>query len=203
MDISILVWILLVLGVLIILMSFVSPFVPVLKSIASHKQHFQGLGLTLDVNMMVLMLLLGIVLLLPGLYIYVEDFEGTTSQLQLEISKARSQIERLTQEQEEGKVFTLVATLQFKGMQVVRDDFLNSLDVFYSTPQEHDILISRESIRPGASPLGDCLSVTIRDFPRGEYITRIRAVGSAGTSEWTHEKLTQPLMPVFDMEKRP
>ncbi len=203
MDIAILVWILLVLGILIIFVSFVSPFVPVLKSIVNHKQHFQGFGLILDVNMMVLILLIGIFLLLPGLYVYVEEFEETTNRLKLDVARAQLQIERLTQEQEEGKVFTLVATLQFKGMQVVRDEFLNSLEVFYSTPQEHDILISKESIRPGASPLGDCVSVTIRDFPRGEYITRIRVVDSAGISEWTHEKLTQPLMPVFEMEKTP
>lgn len=203
MEISTLLTVLLVLGTLIILISLASFFVPALKLLSAGRQHFKGFGIELDVNTIALTLLLGILLTLPGFYLYIKNFESTTTKLNAQVLDAQRTIERLQQEKEEGRLFNVEATLQFKGVQAVREEFLNRLDVFYSTPEGSDVRVKKEFIKPGISANGDCINITLKDFPRGAYLTKLRAKNTANNTEWVFDRVVQPLKPIFEMERVP
>ncbi len=202
MEISTLLTVLLMLGAVIILISLASFFVPALKLLSSGRQHFKGFGIELEVNTIALTLLLGIFLTLPGFYLYIKNYESTTAKLNAQVLDAQRMIERLQQEKEEGKLFTVDATLQFKGVQAVREDFLSRIDVYYSTP-EGEVRLKKEYVKPGVSANGDCVNITLKDFPRGAYLTKLRVVNTANSAEWVFDKVVQPLKPIFEMERVP
>ncbi len=203
MEISTLILVLLVLGVVIVLISLASFFVPALKILSAGRQHFKGFGIELEVNTIALTLLLGIFLTLPGFYLYIKNYESTTAKLSAQVLDAQRTIERLQQEKEEGKLFNVEATLQFKGVQAVSEEFLSRLEVYYSTPEGSDVRIKKEYVKPGISPIGDRINITLRDFPRGAYLTKLRVVNTANNSQWVFDKMLQPLIPNFEMERVP
>jgi hypothetical protein len=203
MEISTLLTVLLVLGAVIILISLASFFVPALKLLSSGRQRFKGFGIELEVNTIALTLLLGIFLTLPGFYLYIKNYESTTAKLSAQVLDAQRTIDRLQQEKEEGRLFNVEATLQFRGVQAVREEFLNRIQIYYSTPEGTDVLIKKENIKPGISANGDCINVTLKDFPRGAYLTKLRVVNTADGSQWVFDKVVQPLKPIFEMERLP
>jgi hypothetical protein len=204
MDIKTILTTLLVLGVIITLFSLVSFFVGRLKQPLASTQKFKGFGVEFEITTVALTLLVGVLLTLPGFYLYIRDYQNQLSSVQADWKKKFDdlQIENasLRRQMDEGKRFEISAILQFRTGEVPNFSSLKNLQCSYSTWKHgDDSPVYLQDVEPG--PSEGTLRVRIQDLERDDFIREIRVVDRTDNLQWAYRKLYNPAEPAFEMEK--
>ncbi len=212
MEISTLLTVLLVLGIVIILISLASFFVPALKTLSVGRQHFKGFGIELEINTIALTLLLGILLTLPGFYLYIKDYEDQVKALNSSIdqieNESRGRIRKIEIENEGlkdivegGKRYDINAILQFKPNEAPPFGSIKNLECSYTTWKGGDpIIIKPSDVQPG--PSEGSIEVRIKGLDREDFIVALTVKNKMDNTMWSYDKPFKPAKPSIEMTKK-
>ncbi len=212
MEISTLITILLILGILIILVGLATFFVPVLKPLLEGRQHFKGFGLELEINTVALLLLFGIALTLPGFYFYIEDFqdqlEKAQTEAELTAAEWKEKMQRVEIEKEGlkeiiegGKKYDITTILQFKQNEGPPFGSIKNLECSYTTWKGGEpVIIKATDVQPG--PSEGSLEVRIKNLDRDDFIVSLSVRNKQDNTTWLYDKPYKPAKPSFDMMKK-
>lgn len=212
MNISTIIIVLLVLGVLIILISLAAFFLPKMKPLLESRQQFKGFGLELGINTVALLLLFGIALTLPGLYLYTKDYEDQVTALYASIDR----IEREWQERfrkleleneslkdivEGGKKYDLSAVLQFRPNEAPPFGLIRQLECSYVTWKSGEpVVLKAGDVQPG--PSEGSIEVRIRGLDRDDFIVSLTLRNKHNNAEWVYDKPFKPAKPSLELVRK-
>ncbi len=212
MEISTLLTVLLVLGIVIVLISLASFFVPALKTLSEGRQHFKGFGIELEINTIALTLLLGILLTLPGFYLYIKDYEDqltkADSEMQLRDAEWKERMHRIEIEKEGlkeilegGKKYDLTVILQFRSSEAPPFGSIRNLECSYTTWKgEEPVILKPSDVQPG--PSEGSLEIRMKGLDRDDFIVNIAVREKAINTMWVYDKPFKPAKPSFELVKK-
>jgi hypothetical protein len=212
MEISTLITVLLVLGILIIIVSLAVFFVPVLKPLLEGRQRFKGFGLELEINTVALLLLFGIALTLPGFYFYIEDFQNQLDKAQSEIDlttaewkekfrRLEYENEGLKEKMEGGTKYDINAILQFRPTEAPSFGSIKNLECSYTTWKGGDpVIIKATDVQPG--PSEGSIEARIKGLDRDDFVLNISVRNRLDNTVWHYDKPFKPAKPSFEMTKK-
>lgn len=195
MDISLLTTILLVLGIVISILSLAAYFVPFGRWLRESRFSFEGAGIKFDSSALTLMFLAGVILTLPGFYLYIRDYEK-------KLAEAMNENEKLTKELNEKRPYEITATLQFTPDEKPAYSQVRFLECFYLTGKRRGDteMLKAGDVQPG--PSEGSLKVRIRDLQSDDPIWMVQVVNKTDNAKWVYEKPYNPFEPNFQMKKQ-
>lgn len=212
MEISTIITVLLALGVLIILISLASFFVPKMKPLLESRQQFKGFGLELGINTVALLILFGIALTLPGFYLYTKDYEDQVSSLYSSLDRIenewRERLRKLEVENESlkeivegGKKYDVNAVLQFRPNEAPPFGSIKHLECSFTTWKGGEpVVLKPGDVQPG--PSEGSIEVRIRGLERDDFIVQLVLKNKMNNTEWVFEKPFKPAKPSLEMVKK-
>ena len=198
MNITATTYILLAVGVLIIIFTFLPFKSSYSEKLRETKQRFKGLGIELEISNHSLFFIVGVALTLVGVFFHLRDYESKITELNKDIQDKTSQNEALQRASAETRRYDVNATLTFKEGEAVYFADPKNLECSYRT-WNGDEKVAVE-VTPG--PVQNSLQMRIKDMQADDMIMAIRVVNKANNSTWSYEKQYRPLQPSFEMQRK-